>query len=516
VLHRRPHIKARPNTRIDTGQVFRNIVPERLGEVRDVGEVKVKVAAGVIGPGRRSRCGPILIRRSRATPGRPMSPTKPCPGTFGGVVHLHRRAGFAATWNEIQRDLKRRPRSVNQPAPGREVPIPRHPRGFRRVRRPPGRAGAGRARAQPPQGWWVYRMLFGAGPADRAPDALVARPLRHQQPQGQRPDPDAAAERDPALALPRPVRPVAARDAPRPGTLGLARRTGEHQGAPQRKPGPRALGAVYPRDRPLLPRTTFKEAARALAGWKLVDDEARLIPMRHDRGAKNNPRPYRRVRRRRAGRVARRSSRHVPPLGLAALPRVSSARGRSTIGQLARSPRGLRAHDLDIGWGVATVLPARASSSTASTWVGASPARSITSWVRCGPSRCSTRSPSTPVAGRLVRPAGAGPVLSAPTSGGWPGRAKLDHDPLSPRAANFAAALVGVDSAGLGTSFDPIALATAMASGETRRSFARLLLGCRWPRGPHSMPGTGPAALVRLFGFHPRRRGFDPFSLSGG
>jgi len=39
------HTKARPNTRIDTGQAFRNIVPGRFGEVRDVGEVKVKVAA---------------------------------------------------------------------------------------------------------------------------------------------------------------------------------------------------------------------------------------------------------------------------------------------------------------------------------------------------------------------------------------------------------------------------------------------------------------------------------------
>ena len=38
-------IKARPNTRTDTGQVLRNIVPERFGEVRDVGEVKVKVGA---------------------------------------------------------------------------------------------------------------------------------------------------------------------------------------------------------------------------------------------------------------------------------------------------------------------------------------------------------------------------------------------------------------------------------------------------------------------------------------
>jgi RNA polymerase sigma factor (sigma-70 family) len=38
-------LKTRPNVRLDTGQVFRNIVLERLGEVRDVGEVKVKVAA---------------------------------------------------------------------------------------------------------------------------------------------------------------------------------------------------------------------------------------------------------------------------------------------------------------------------------------------------------------------------------------------------------------------------------------------------------------------------------------
>ena len=34
--------RRRPDTRIDTGQVFRNIVPERLGEIRDVGDVKVK------------------------------------------------------------------------------------------------------------------------------------------------------------------------------------------------------------------------------------------------------------------------------------------------------------------------------------------------------------------------------------------------------------------------------------------------------------------------------------------
>ena len=42
-------------------------------------------------------------------PGRAWSPYEPsgeCPWDLRRVVHLHRRAGFAATWAEIQRDLK--------------------------------------------------------------------------------------------------------------------------------------------------------------------------------------------------------------------------------------------------------------------------------------------------------------------------------------------------------------------------------------------------------------------------
>jgi Protein of unknown function (DUF1800) len=36
----------------------------------------------------------------------PYTPTATVPWTLGRVVHLHRRAGFAATWGEIQRDLR--------------------------------------------------------------------------------------------------------------------------------------------------------------------------------------------------------------------------------------------------------------------------------------------------------------------------------------------------------------------------------------------------------------------------
>ena len=39
------------------------------------------------------------------------TPDEKTPWDFRRVVHLHRRAGFAATWSEIQRDLKDGPRA---------------------------------------------------------------------------------------------------------------------------------------------------------------------------------------------------------------------------------------------------------------------------------------------------------------------------------------------------------------------------------------------------------------------
>src|SRR5712692_5441062 len=39
-------------------------------------------------------------------PWAPYVPSEAAPWNLRRVVHLHRRAGFAATWNEIQRDLR--------------------------------------------------------------------------------------------------------------------------------------------------------------------------------------------------------------------------------------------------------------------------------------------------------------------------------------------------------------------------------------------------------------------------
>jgi uncharacterized protein (DUF1800 family) len=92
---------------------------------------------------------------------RPYTPSKETPWDLRRVVHLHRRAGFAATWSEIQRDLKDGPGpSIDRLLSGqsRSQGVPSE---FEQT------AGllldtatdAGRLKA-----WWIYRMYFGPDP----------------------------------------------------------------------------------------------------------------------------------------------------------------------------------------------------------------------------------------------------------------------------------------------------------------------------------------------------------------
>jgi hypothetical protein len=91
----------------------------------------------------------------------PYTPSKETPWDLRRVVHLHRRAGFAATWSEIQRDLK------DGPGPS----IERLLSGTSRSQGVPAEfeqtaallldtaTDWGRLKA-----WWIYRMLFGPDP----------------------------------------------------------------------------------------------------------------------------------------------------------------------------------------------------------------------------------------------------------------------------------------------------------------------------------------------------------------
>ncbi|MDP6719405.1 MAG: DUF1800 family protein, partial [Pirellulaceae bacterium] len=96
-------------------------------------------------------------------------PTPEQPWNVGRVVHLHRRAGFAASWSEIQRDL----------VDGPEVAVAR----LLHTKANPQRANADEAASEFEQmssvicdaavgsgninrlkAWWLYRMLFTPDP----------------------------------------------------------------------------------------------------------------------------------------------------------------------------------------------------------------------------------------------------------------------------------------------------------------------------------------------------------------
>jgi uncharacterized protein (DUF1800 family) len=96
---------------------------------------------------------------------KPYTPDDKSPWNLRRVVHLHRRAGFAATWNEIQRDLKDGPKaSIDRVLNGKAATegVPEKFEEIADVTLGPS-AAASRDPARL-KAWWVYRMMFGPDP----------------------------------------------------------------------------------------------------------------------------------------------------------------------------------------------------------------------------------------------------------------------------------------------------------------------------------------------------------------
>jgi hypothetical protein len=91
-------------------------------------------------------------------------PNAKAPWDLRRVVHLHRRAGFAATWSEIQRDLKDGPQaSVDRVLSGR-ASAEGVPSDFAPTSDLLGESAAASRDPARLKAWWVYRMLFGPDP----------------------------------------------------------------------------------------------------------------------------------------------------------------------------------------------------------------------------------------------------------------------------------------------------------------------------------------------------------------
>src|SRR5438105_3027638 len=94
----------------------------------------------------------------------PYVPDEQAPWDLRRVVHLHRRAGFAATWREIQRDLGDGPRaSIDRVLAGRSA-TDGVPEEFPRIADVLGESAAPSRDPARLKAAWVYRMLFGPDP----------------------------------------------------------------------------------------------------------------------------------------------------------------------------------------------------------------------------------------------------------------------------------------------------------------------------------------------------------------
>ncbi|MEX2120571.1 MAG: DUF1800 domain-containing protein [Pirellulales bacterium] len=283
----------------------------------------------------------------------PYRPKADAPWDLRRVVHLHRRAGFGATWNEIERDL----------AEGPEASLDRLLAGSR----PDGETGrfeetaarlaeAAVARRQPGQlqAWWIYRMLRTADPLSeqltlmwhnhfatsnlKVDDVeLMWRQNEMFRRLGRSPFGDLlrSAVHDAALLV--------WLDAP-----------SNRFGAPNENLA-RELLELFTLGVGNYAEADVKQAARVLTGWTVRDGQWRDDPQRHDPGGKTvlgRSGPWRTDdlvgilldHRATAHRIAWRICDHF--LGSAAL-------DATAVDELAE---GLRKHNLDIGWAVGTVL----------------------------------------------------------------------------------------------------------------------------------------------------------------
>jgi hypothetical protein len=223
--------------------------------------------------------------QAKGNPWVPYAPDEQLPWNLQRAVHLHCRAGFAATWSEIQRDLKDGPeesidRLLNGKSRAQGVPDD-----FERVSALLAESAVAAGDPARLKAWWVYRMLFGPDPlgerltllwhnhfatSNSKVDDLAAMRRQNElfRALGRKPFGEllTALVRDPALLI----------------WLDAPANCKEH---PNENLG-RELMELFTLGIGPYTETDVKEAARALTGWTVTDGEFRAVEKRHDNGEK--------------------------------------------------------------------------------------------------------------------------------------------------------------------------------------------------------------------------------------
>jgi uncharacterized protein (DUF1800 family) len=389
------------------------------------------------------------------------------------VVHLHRRAGFAATWKELQRDLADGPAgSIDRLLAGRSRSqgVPEEFDSFAQTLAE-NADEAGRLKA-----WWFYRMLLGPNPLterltllwhnhfatgnDKVRDLAALRRQNETFRKLAR-APFAklliAAVRDPALLL--------YLDAP-----------ANRKGAPNENLA-RELMELFSLGVGHYTERDVKEAARALTGWTVAEDKFQENNLRHDGGEKVI-----------LGRKGKWKGADLVRFVLehpATAERLAWRLGELFLGEGATEPvrkslaEGLRKRSLDVSWAVEIVLRSReffAEASLRSRVLG--PVEYLVGAARA--LETFDPPPSTLLLGDWAARLGQD-LFNPPNVGGWKGgRHWLSAGTLIGRA-NFAAALVGGELLQHPEPFDAVGLASKHGKAGSLDAlvtfYAELLLG---------------------------------------
>jgi uncharacterized protein (DUF1800 family) len=364
----------------------------------------------------------------------PYAPGKEAPWDLRRVVHLHRRAGFAATWKELQRDLKDGPKkSIDRLLQGKArqgVPDNFHTVAEQLAQLVSDPAGL--------KAWWLYCMYQGPDPLterltllwhnhfatsnDKVNDVAAMRRQNEtfrKHARGKFAELLGAAVRDPALLI--------WLDAP-----------ANRKGKPNENLG-RELMELFTLGIGHYSESDVKEAARALTGWRVKHGAFREWPADHDDGEKTI---LGKKGRWKGDDLVRILLEHPATSKRLAWRLCEWLMGEKVVDAAALDAlaAGLRQHNLDIGWAVETVLRSRAffaAGNLGNRVLG--PIEFLVGVPRA--LECFDPPPSSLVLGEWTARLGQD-LFYPPNVGGWAGgRAWLTTQAIIARA-NYAAALV--------------------------------------------------------------------------
>jgi uncharacterized protein (DUF1800 family) len=412
-------------------------------------------------------------------------PDEKSPWNFARVVHLHCRAAFAATWDEIQRDLKDGPRaSVDRLLAGTSAKAMSGT--FEKDAAVLADFAVGRGNATPVggaagsdhlKGWWIYRMLYGL---DSLGERLALMWHGHFATSNIKVQSLAAMRRQNELFRKfarAPFGELLNAVVHDPALLEYLDAPANRKGHPNENLA-RELMELFTVGIGHYSEADVKDGARALTGWSTGHDGFREITKEHDDGEKA---------------ILHRSGRwHGEDLVKMLLEHPATSRrlawricqllmgeGATTDSEIQALAEGLRKNNLDIGWAVATVLRSReffAEANLATRVRG--PVEHLVGTARA--LELPDPSPSTLALADWAARLGQD-LFYPPNVGGWSGGRDWLSTATAIGRANYAAALVSGELGAGGRPFDALSLARRHDRGRDLDDlvsfYVQLLLG---------------------------------------